>query len=107
MKTRTDSFRTVPRGEYALPSDSERLKKMFSARLPEEAASSWLSPLSFSLPGSGRLTVHLPHELFFRWLSSSGRPRLEKAVREAGKLRTEGKTYVMQDGDVVEFKFNV
>lgn len=31
----------------------------------------------------------------------------EKAVREAGKLRTEGKTYVMQDGDVVEFKFNV
>ena len=31
----------------------------------------------------------------------------EKAVREAGKLRTEGKTYVMQEGDVVEFKFNV
>lgn len=31
----------------------------------------------------------------------------EKAVREAGKLRTEGKTYIMQDGDVVEFKFNV
>lgn len=28
-------------------------------------------------------------------------------AREAGKLRTEGKTYVMQDGDVVEFKFNV
>ena len=31
----------------------------------------------------------------------------EKAVKEAGLLRTEGKTYVMQDGDVVEFKFNV
>ena len=31
----------------------------------------------------------------------------EKAVKEAGKLRTEGKTYLMQDGDVVEFKFNV
>ncbi|MBR3322257.1 YchF family ATPase [Candidatus Saccharibacteria bacterium] len=31
----------------------------------------------------------------------------EKAVREAGKLRTEGKTYIMQEGDVVEFKFNV
>ncbi len=31
----------------------------------------------------------------------------EKAVREAGLLRTEGKTYVMQDGDVVEFRFNV
>ena len=31
----------------------------------------------------------------------------EKAVREAGLMRTEGKTYKMQDGDVVEFKFNV
>ena len=31
----------------------------------------------------------------------------EKAVKEAGKLRTEGKTYIMQEGDVVEFKFNV
>jgi len=29
------------------------------------------------------------------------------AARSAGKLRTEGKTYVMQPGDVVEFKFNV
>lgn len=31
----------------------------------------------------------------------------EQAVKAAGKLRLEGKTYVMQDGDVVEFKFNV
>ena len=31
----------------------------------------------------------------------------EKAVREAGLVRTEGKDYVMQEGDVVEFRFNV
>ena len=31
----------------------------------------------------------------------------EQAVKAAGKLRLEGKTYIMQDGDVVEFKFNV
>ncbi|HSX05772.1 MAG TPA: redox-regulated ATPase YchF [Candidatus Saccharimonadales bacterium] len=29
------------------------------------------------------------------------------AARSAGKLRTEGKTYVMRPNDVVEFKFNV
>ena len=29
------------------------------------------------------------------------------AVKEAGKLRLEGKDYVMQDGDIVEFRFNV
>jgi GTP-binding protein YchF len=28
-------------------------------------------------------------------------------AREAGKLRIEGKEYVVQDGDVVEFRFNV
>ena len=31
----------------------------------------------------------------------------EAAVKEAGKLRLEGKDYVMQDGDIVEFRFNV
>lgn len=31
----------------------------------------------------------------------------ESGARENGKLRQEGKTYVMQDGDVVHFLFNV
>ena len=31
----------------------------------------------------------------------------EKAVKEAGLLRSEGKEYVMQEGDVVLFRFNV
>ena len=31
----------------------------------------------------------------------------EKSVREAGKLRAEGKSYVMQDGDITHFLFNV
>ena len=30
-----------------------------------------------------------------------------QAVKEAGKLRLEGKEYVMQVGDIVEFRFNV
>ena len=31
----------------------------------------------------------------------------EKAVKESGKLRLEGKEYVMQDGDICYFRFNV
>jgi GTP-binding protein YchF len=31
----------------------------------------------------------------------------EQAAKAAGRLRTEGKTYVMQPNDVVEFRFNV
>ncbi len=31
----------------------------------------------------------------------------ESAVRDAGKLRVEGKEYLVQDGDVMHFRFNV
>lgn len=31
----------------------------------------------------------------------------EKAVREHGKMRLEGKDYLMQDGDICHFRFNV
>ena len=33
--------------------------------------------------------------------------KTEKAIREAGKLRVEGKNYVVQDGDICHFLFNV
>ena len=31
----------------------------------------------------------------------------EKAVKAAGKMRLEGKTYTVQDGDIINFRFNV
>ena len=31
----------------------------------------------------------------------------EKAAKAAGKFRLEGKTYIVQDGDVIIFRFNV
>jgi ribosome-binding ATPase YchF (GTP1/OBG family) len=31
----------------------------------------------------------------------------EQGAREAGKLRMEGKDYVVQEGDVILFRFNV
>ena len=40
----------------------------------------------------------------FKDLDASGSMADAKA---AGKVRMEGKDYVMQDGDVVEFRFNV
>ena len=56
-------------------------------------------------------------ELIGRWhgrgrLSYAVTPRFaitstEEQLREAGRLRSEGKGYVMQDGDVVHFLFNV
>jgi ribosome-binding ATPase YchF (GTP1/OBG family) len=31
----------------------------------------------------------------------------EKALKAAGKIRLEGKEYVVQDGDIVNFRFNI
>ena len=31
----------------------------------------------------------------------------ESALRKAGKIRTEGKEYIVQDGDVLFIRFNV
>jgi len=31
----------------------------------------------------------------------------EKAVKAAGKIRIEGKNYIVQDGDIISFRFNV
>jgi hypothetical protein len=33
--------------------------------------------------------------------------KTEQKVKEAGKLRMEGKEYVVQDGDIMHFRFNV
>ena len=32
---------------------------------------------------------------------------VEVRIKEAGKFRIEGKDYVIQDGDVIHFRFNV
>ncbi len=41
-----------------------------------------------------------PYEVFMEYGS-------EAAVKDAGKLRVEGKTYVVHDGDIVHVRFNV
>lgn len=38
------------------------------------------------------------------WLFAVGD---EEAVKKSGKLRQQGKKYVVQDGDIIYFKFNV
>lgn len=42
----------------------------------------------------------IPYEAFVQYGS-------EQAVKEAGKMSVEGKEYIVQDGDVMHFRFNV
>ena len=40
-------------------------------------------------------------------LASRTPETLEAAAKEAGKYRSEGKEYLVQDGDIMLFRFNV
>ena len=40
-------------------------------------------------------------------MPKSEKQKLKILVRSAGKLATEGKEYVVQDGDIMHFLFNV
>ena len=33
--------------------------------------------------------------------------RFEMKVKEAGKMRLEGKDYIVSDGDIMHFRFNI
>ena len=62
--------------------DAEHLRQTLEERFSAPEDKRWFSPLTFSFTPPSSLTVHLPHELFFRWYSSVGKDLLESAVRE-------------------------
>lgn len=77
---------------------------------PEETRA-WTIKIGTKAPQAAAV-IHTDFERGFikaevmRW-EDLGQFGSEAAVREKGKLRIEGKEYVVQDGDVMHFRFNV
>ena len=85
------------------------LQSYFTAGEPEVRA--WTIPIGAKAPQAAGV-IHTDFERGFikaevvsydDYLRYQG----EKGAREAGRLRLEGKEYVVADGDVMHFKFNV
>ncbi|HET6352028.1 MAG TPA: redox-regulated ATPase YchF [Coriobacteriia bacterium] len=85
------------------------LQSYFTAGVQEVRA--WTIPIGAKAPQAAGV-IHTDFErgfikaeviAFDDYVALSG----EKGAKEAGKMRLEGKEYVMADGDVVHFKFNV
>jgi ribosome-binding ATPase len=77
---------------------------------PKEARA-WTVPIGSTAPRAAR-EIHTDFERGFikaEVISYEDYDRLgsEAAARDAGRLRIEGKEYVVQDGDVIHFRFNV
>lgn len=77
----------------------------------EKEVRAWTIPIGATAP-QGAGVIHSDFERGFIRAEVFSLEHLrefksEKAIREAGKLRVEGKAYVMQDGDICHFLFNV
>jgi len=85
------------------------LQSFFTAG--EKEIRAWTIPVGASAPQAAGV-IHTDFERGFIRCETYSVDDLdefgsEKAIREAGKLRIEGKTYTMQDSDVCHFLFNV
>jgi hypothetical protein len=85
------------------------LQSFFTAG--EKEARAWTVPIGARAPQAAGV-IHTDFERGFIKAEVVGYEDYvayggEKGARDAGRLRLEGKEYVVQDGDVVHFKFNV
>ncbi|NTU72085.1 MAG: redox-regulated ATPase YchF [Coriobacteriia bacterium] len=85
------------------------LQSYFTAGVQEVRA--WTVPVGAKAPQAAGV-IHTDFERGFIKAEVIGYEEYvalggEKGAKEAGKMRLEGKEYVMADGDVVHFKFNV
>ena len=85
------------------------LRTFFTAGPKESRA--WTVPAGSTAPRAAR-EIHTDFERGFIKAEVIAYPDYdtlgsEAAAREAGKLRIEGKEYVVADGDVIHFRFNV
>ena len=105
MGMKEPALATVIRGTY----DLLGLQSYFTAG--EKEVRAWTIQKGFTAPQAAGV-IHTDFERgFIRaeifTLADLEQFHSEKAIREAGKLRAEGKQYVMQDGDITHFLFNV
>jgi GTP-binding protein YchF len=86
-----------------------RLQSYFTAG--EKEVRAWTIPVGATAP-QGAGVIHTDFERgFIRCevysLADLEHYGSEKEIRSNGKLRTEGKSYILQDGDICHFLFNV
>ena len=95
----------VIRGGYSLL----HLQTYFTAGVKEVRA--WTIPVGFTAPQAAGV-IHTDFEKGFiraeviryeDFIAYKG----EQGAKDAGKWRLEGKEYIVQDGDVMHFRFNV
>ena len=99
------ALHSIARGAYK----TLGLESYFTAG--EKEVRAWTIPVGATAPQAAGV-IHTDFERGFircevYTLDDLEEHKTEKDIRQAGKLRVEGKTYVMKDGDICHFLFNV
>jgi ribosome-binding ATPase len=105
MGLKEPALAAVARATYKLLG----LQSYFTAG--EKEVRAWTVPIGATAPQAAGV-IHTDFEKGFiraeiYTLADLEKFRSEKAIKEGGKLRVEGKDYVMKDGDICHFLFNV
>ncbi len=112
---RTEMLQAVGLTEPALQTVARQayhtlgLQSYFTAG--EKEVRAWTIPVGATAPQAAGV-IHTDFERGFiraevYTLADLETYKSEKEIRAAGKLRVEGKSYIMQDGDICHFLFNV
>ena len=83
---------------------------LFRSTAGEKEVRAWTIPVGATAPQAAGV-IHSDFEKGFiraeiYTLEDLEKHKSEKEIRAVGKLRVEGKNYVMQDGDICHFLFN-
>jgi len=77
----------------------------------EKEARAWTIKKGVSAPeAAGEIHTDMEHGFIKAEVYTLGdliQYKSEQALKDAGKIRLEGKNYIVQDGDIIFFKFNV
>ena len=70
---------------------------------PDEEIKKLMAKALGADPSDAEFEIHREVIAFEDYLAGKG----EHGAKEAGKMRLEGKEYIVKDGDVMHFRFNV
>jgi ribosome-binding ATPase len=100
------AFSKVIRGAFAM------VKQMAFFTVGEDEVKAWVIPVDTKAPRAAG-AIHKDFERGFIKAEVVGYDEFiacggtNSGVKAAGKLRLEGKEYLVRDGDIINFRFNV
>ena len=98
---------TLPNRNDAGPDEQQTAQTVNKTRSAIDRSASEQSRISVWRHASNEMKMEIPNRAEVIAYDDFIQYKGEAGAKEAGKWRLEGKEYEVQDGDIIEFRFNV